>query len=115
MDVCCKALCLAPSTGRSLNINQKSCCVCQLKKERKQLFVRHHMYNREVIFNGAVLFLLLRTDRARWIVALREHKQAEVSTPTAGKTACFIYQGNFFKIHSRFTQPPEKGSQSLSF
>lgn len=48
----------------------------------------------EVIINRAVLSLLPRVDRARWIVALREHKQADVSTPTAGKSACFMYQGS---------------------
>lgn len=91
------ALCLAPSTGRSLNVNRKCSHACPLK--RKQLFEHRHMYNREVIFNDAVLPLLLRTDRARWIVALREHKQADVSTPTASKSACYIYQGNLFQIH----------------
>lgn len=45
---------------------------------------------------GVVLFLFPRVDRARWIVALSEHKQTGVATPTAGKSACLIYQGSRF-------------------
>lgn len=36
-----------------------------------------------------LLFLLWRLDRARWIVALREHKQEDLSSSTVGKLACF--------------------------
>lgn len=37
---------------------------------------------------------LFRADRARWIVALREHKETDVSTNTAGEFMCFVYKGS---------------------
>lgn len=53
-------------------------------------------------FNCALLSLLPRVDRARWIVALTEHKQAGVFTCKDGKSQSFIYQ-TFFQMHFELT------------
>lgn len=35
----------------------------------------------------------IRADRARWIVALREHKETDFSTPMTGRFMCLFTEG----------------------
>lgn len=49
----------------------------------------------------------IRVDRARWIVALREHKEPDVSTPTAGRFMCVVYRRSRSQISTVIWKPDD--------